>query len=174
MLATNFQLFTWLNANHGAVEAVAAVAIGIFAAFTVILTTIIAKENRRLRRAETEPEVVAYLRIDPLKPVAINFVIMNVGRGPAMNVRFTIGGDDADFAKHRVAYIHDVNWAPIGMLPPGESFETLFGVGHELLKSPPLMPFGVEINYQDLGGRRSRSTNQLLDVSQFTGVARLG
>ena len=169
-----YEFFAWLNANHGAVEAVAAVGIAIFAGVTVALTTVIAKENRRLRRAGTEPAVAAYLRMNPSNPSAINFAVMNVGSGPAMNVSFTIDEDAADFEAHGVAYHHEPGTPPIAMLPPGESFETLFGVGPELLKSPPLKPFWVEINYLDLSGNQSAPTKQLLDVSPFGNVARLG
>ena len=50
----------WLNANAGLVTAIATAIIAVSAGITVWLTRNLARENRLLREAGTEPKVVAY------------------------------------------------------------------------------------------------------------------
>src|SRR4051794_20647533 len=56
----------------------------------------LARENKVLRKAETSPRVVAYLALNPRAYGAIDFIVSNIGRGPATNVSYKIiaGGDD--------------------------------------------------------------------------------
>jgi hypothetical protein len=93
----------WLNANQGAATALAAI-VSTLATVVLAVTTIVyawhtwqlAKENRLLRKAGTDPQVVAYAMINPRVYGAIDFVIANIGKGAARNVSFKIitGGED--------------------------------------------------------------------------------
>ena len=96
----------WLNSNQGLIAAVATVVIAIFAIITAWLTKALADDNRLMRKAGTEPEVVVYLTTNPRYPQDIFFVLANVGRGPAKNVEFTLQGDMNDFETHQVTTHH--------------------------------------------------------------------
>jgi hypothetical protein len=90
-------LVFWLNANPNAVSGLAS-AVSAIATVVLAMTTIVyawhtwqlAKENRLLRRAGTDPQVVAYATLNPRVFGAIDFVIANIGKGPAQNVSFEI------------------------------------------------------------------------------------
>ena len=55
------QILDWGVTNPGAtITTIATVFIAVAAVVTVFLTRVLARENQLLRKAETEPEVVAY------------------------------------------------------------------------------------------------------------------
>ena len=63
-----FNISNLLKANAGVVVAMATVAIAIMAYLTWRVTRKLAQENRLLRKAETEPKVIAYLAVHPQYP----------------------------------------------------------------------------------------------------------
>ena len=165
----------WFNANHNlismvatAVSAVATVFIAGFAIITARLTKALAEENRLMRKAGSKPEVVVYLATDSQRPHAINFVLANVGRGPAKNVEFTIEGDMDDFAAHHVssAFRNQSGGKGTDMLPQGECIQSFFGVGPSLLATPQLSCFSVSLTYEDLNGKTLEKRYQI-DVAQL-------
>lgn len=90
-------MIVWLNANAGAVSALAS-GVSAVAAIVLMITTIVyAKftwqltvENRLLRKAGTDPQVVGYAAINPRVFGAIDFVIRNIGKGAARNVSYKL------------------------------------------------------------------------------------
>lgn len=63
------------------------------AAIVAFLTIFLWQENKRLRKAGTEPEVVAYLIPDVRHLHILMLVIANVGRGAAWDVSLEFMGD---------------------------------------------------------------------------------
>ena len=161
----------WLNQNSGIITAAATYVIAVFAIVTAFLTRTLAGENRLLRKAETEPEVVVYFTTDRDRWPAISFVLANIGRGPAMKVAFTLEFDSEDFRNHGVSFPFSkyLGYKGINVLPQGENVQSDFGHGVELLKDPQLKPFDVHISYQNLTGRTYEARQQL-DVTQLAWV----
>ncbi len=157
---------------QGEVTALATVVIAVMAVVTGVLTYALIRENRLLRKAGTEPNVVAYLTTHSRRPTMTIFVLANIGEGAACNVRFRFQADEQDFTSHKVRLNNSCNRAAIGMLPQGEKIEAFFG-GHELYQNDKLRPFIVVVEYEDIKGRRRISTHSL-DVSQFDGFSILG
>src|ERR1044071_331602 len=112
------------TANNNA-NLVTAGATAVLAALTALLWF----ENRSLRKAGLAPEVVSYLARHPDGSGAIEFVLANVGRGPAFDVSFKFVANDEDFDAHDVALVNDSSRAPLGVLPQDEKMTALFGVG---------------------------------------------
>ena len=158
----------WLNSNHGLISAAATVVIAFFAIITTFLTLTLANENRLMRKSGTEPKVVAYLKLAPYRAYVVNFVLANVGQGPARDVEFTFQADESDFRDHDVRIGNYSDRTLTSMLPQGERIETLFGFGHLLMKDPKLRPFKVSVTFQDLNGKNDNK-EFVLDVAQFTG-----
>lgn len=153
-------------AGATAVMAVASVASFVVAFFLV-------KENQLLRKAGTEPEVVAYLLPDRRHPTTLNFVLANIGRGPARDVEYWFEADAEDFAAHNVHVGNTAKRKAVSVLPQGERIVMLFGTGWEAFKEPRLKPFKVEVRFYDLKGKE-RSAKFDLDVAQFDGMVTLG
>lgn len=160
-----------LNDNSAAVQAVSAVAVA-------FLTYFLASDNRRLRRATTDPEVVVYLAPHPDGHGGVNFVLANVGQGPALDVNFDIRCDESDFEHHSVMLRNSTERTPLTVLPPGERIGSLFGVGYVLFSNQrdgdgvPLRPFQVSLSYKDIRGRRYGSSHSI-DIRQFAGLSGL-
>ena len=140
-----------------------------------ILTAFLWVENRGLRRAGSLPQVVAYLLPHPDGNGAVEFVLANVGKGPAFNVGFAFTCDESDFEAHNVQLRNDNERVPLTVLPQDEAVRVLFGIGFELFGNmgseqiPPLKPFSVSIEYLDILGRQA-TVERRIDIHQFSGL----
>jgi hypothetical protein len=154
--------------------AVATVVMAITSVGAGVLTWVLAKENRALRKAGTEPEVVGYLIGDHRHTIAINFVLANIGQGPAKDVTFRlVESVDGDFVLHNVQLPNNAERKPLSVLPQGERLTAFFGMGPDLFKNPKLGPFKALVSYVDLRGRIYERIYDL-DISQFVGLITLG
>lgn len=156
----------WINAGS-------TVAIALAAIFTAVLTCHLVRENRLLRKAGTEPEVVAYLTVDSRNIGAIDFVLANIGQGPAKNVQFRLCGKSDDFERHDILLANQTDRKAVSVLPQGERVQSFLGMSHRMLKEPRLRPFDVYIEYENIRGEFSKTIHSL-DVSQFSGFSFLG
>src|SRR5690606_3572045 len=159
---------TWLD--HYA-NAVTAIATTVLAALTFVLWG----ENRKLRKAGFSPEVVAYLQPHPDGHGGIQFVLANVGRGPAFNVRFDLEYDEADFAAHNAMLGNDMQRTAISVIPQNESIKSLIGISFQLYGKVgekdlgPLKPFKVRTTYNNIIAQ-TMSRERVIDIRQFSGL----
>ena len=156
----------WINAGS-------TVAIALAAIVSATIACYLYRENRLLRKAGTEPEVVSYLAMDSRNNGAIDFVLSNIGQGPAMNVQFSLDMDNDDVERHDVILANQPDRKPVSVLPQSERFQSFLGMGYLMLREPKLKLFKVNIKYENVRGDRRDSTH-LLDVSQFDGYSSLG
>ena len=119
--ATAVTILDWVARNKEVLIAIPTIVIAMSTLITVILTWMLARENRLLRKAGTEPEVVAYLTIHPLYQTFLNFVLANVGRGPARNVRFEFDVGEKVLDANEIRLKNSITRKPISFLPQGES-----------------------------------------------------
>ena len=153
------------------ITVISTIVIAISAMITVFLTWRLTRDNRNLAKVGTEPEVVAYLASDPFQPYT-NFVIANVGRGPAKNVEFEFDLEESHY--NRIVLKNEPDRKPHGFLLQEEKREIrfgdrrLFGDGGDREKNA-LRPFQVAVKWQDLRGRKFDDT-YILDVRQFLGI----
>ena len=162
------------------VTAFSTLSIAILAIVTAFLTWRLASENRLLRKAGTEPKVVAYLKPDLGSYVPlVDLVLANVGNGPTRNVDFRIDGEENKLRDYGIKlFPHDAQYI-FSFLPQGESIRMALG-GHELFgcesdenKStiPPLPAFEITVRYENVMGNYYDDTF-LLDVSSFSKIGR--
>lgn len=160
----------WVIFAATIVIAIAAVLSAGSAVTSVVLTRRLSEDNRALRKAGTEPEVVAYLALDPVSPSVINLVLENVGQGPACDVDFFVDANPEDFSEHSVRFVAARSRQSITLLPQGQRIERMMGPGWDLMKEEePLPPFWVEVSYENLRGVRGEPQSYKLDVSEFGG-----
>lgn len=136
---------------------------------TLVFSGVVAWENRILRKAQTEPEVIAYLLPDPKNVNIVNFYVQNVASGVAMDVSFRVKGDIDAFKQKKLNVALLKERAPLTALPPGGVYKTFFGMGFNLLEEPTLEPFSVSLTYTDAKGT-AHHRNHIFDVSQLEGV----
>ncbi len=126
------------------------------------------KESKILREGNKKPLVEAKLRAYPDQGEFIELVLSNLGPGVALNVKFRLEGDEEDFKRHEMLDVKG-NASPINFMSSGE-FETYpLGACRTLAQEPPMKPFLVVIEYEDIE-RKSYIKDVTLDVSQFDGV----
>jgi hypothetical protein len=75
------EIFAWLNSIQGGVVALSSIVLALTTIVYAWHTSVLAKENRLLREAGTEPQVIAYLSLNLRHIGALEFVIANIGRG---------------------------------------------------------------------------------------------
>ena len=150
----------------------ATVVIAVSALASLGVTWRLSEDNRALRKAGTEPEVVAYLGLDPTAPSLINLVLENVGQGPACDVEFFVDADPDEFSERGVRLVTARNTQRVGLLPQGQHIERMMAPGWDLMSEDnPLPPFRVELSYANLRGTRvGPVVSADLDVSQFEGA----
>ena len=171
-------MLNWLNSNATIVSALAS-AVGAFTALVVMSLTIVtvrlnrglARENRELRKAEGDPRVVGYARINPRVFGAIEFVIANIGKGPAKNISYRVISDE-QILKDKGLQLLPRN-VPFTFLPAGESLGASLGFGWDLYEKPRLDRFDVEITFENLKSEQ-QTARYTVDVAQFDGMGRLG
>ncbi len=155
------------------INAVSTVAIAVAAVVSAILAYHLFRENRLLRKAGTEPKVIAYLKTDSRMNGAVNFVLANIGEGPARNIRFSFDVEESVFDQHGIVLRNEAERRAINILPQGERVESYFGTIPKLLGKPKMEPFAVSIKYENLNGG-SDGEEHVLDVYQFRGFATYG
>ena len=165
-------IIEFLNGNHGAVTAIATLIIAVSAIISVWISKELAKENRLLRKASTEPEVAAFLKTDSRHNRAVYLVLANVGQGPAKNVVFNIRADRDDFMNHSVSSVlpTDTVVKAASFLPQSESIESFFGMSPILSGQPPLQPFEVLVTYEDLKGTSNEAAYEI-DVAEHNWIS---
>ncbi len=165
-------ILNFLASHQAAITAVATLVIAMSAVVTTILTRKLARENELLRKAGTEPEVIAYLDIGSH---FINFVLANVGQGPAQKVKFSIESDDFRFRddlppNQKIFLRNNTERTAISFLPQGENIRVVFCFDRILFAKPKFPPFDVLIKYENIKGKAYKKTVKL-DISQFLGFA---
>lgn len=159
----------WLSTNHSIVTAAATVIIAAAAGITARLTHNLVRENKLLRKVGEDPKVIAYLESDSRHPSYFNFILANVGRGPARSINFEFDFDERFYANGRVAPMNKPDRKPYGFLPQNERICMFFGSGIGLLREDRLPPFRAKVTWQNLDGQEYEEAYEM-DVRQFLGI----
>ena len=144
----------------------------IYTAFTYALL----RENRALRRAGSEPRLVAHFEMHPAGNGALLLTISNVGSGPALDVFFSFEYDLGDFENYELLF-KCVNERPaITLIGQGQKFSFLFAIGFQLFRpkdvnvSARLKPFQVKVSWRSVNSTKIQSEKYLLDISAYDGL----
>ena len=146
------------------------VAIALMAVATTAISFFLFRENRILRKAETEPEpeCVAYLEPSYKDGMVVNFVITNIGRGTARNVVFSLQAEKHEFQDNDIRIDLLGDRKPFKILRSGKSIEFYFGIFPALFNEKRTDPIKVLIEYETLRGKHRIEVFDL-DVSPFLG-----
>lgn len=158
---------TWL-AKEQAVELVPATAALLVALTSLLIAYNALVEQRRMRQAGTDPVVLVHLEKRADDPSMIQLAISNVGAGAALNVRAKLKNSD-DVASERVlTKLDKLGDHAVRVIRQSESIGYPLHVGNKLLTDPPLPPFGVTVEYENIEGRRVVQSFEI-DVRELNG-----
>lgn len=151
----------------------ATVVIAVSAIASLWLNWRLSQDNRALRKAGTEPEVVAYLAPLGKYRAFFHLVLENVGQGPARDVELFVDAKPSDFDGFDVQdVVPGMRRKVRSLLPQGERVEVMMGVHHKLSKDEGkdvLPAFYVEVTYTNLRGVAITPRRHKIDVSEFSG-----
>jgi hypothetical protein len=170
----------YLQSHGGAVSAIAAV-VGVTVAlaalflnlFSVWLARQLAQENRRLRQAQSNPQVVVYARPDLRYSNILNLVIENIGQGPALDIQVSHDITAEEAKAHSIRDGFFKAFKRISILPAGAHVKFWISTGVNLAKPEPLRPITFDVVCTNLAGE-GRSFRSAVDVTEFYGWGRLG
>lgn len=140
------------------------------------LTVFLWRENRLLRKAGSEPRVVAHFDVHPDGTGAINMSLSNIGTGPALDVSFEIETNQEDFAQYSIQLDIARKRAPMTLIAQGEKVSFLFGISFNLFRPEkkdeikPLDPFTVVVRWQSINRKEQFCERYTLDISQYAGL----
>lgn len=139
------------------------------------LTVLLWNENRLLRKAGSNPRVVAHFEIHPEGTGAINLALSNIGTGPALDISFEIEAEQGDFGKYSIQLDTACQRAPMTLIAQGEKVSFLFGISFNLFttiagEESPLKPFNVTVRWKSVGNKKLVCEKYTLDISQYVGL----
>lgn len=152
---------------------IAAILSGFSTVIIAILTVFLWRENRLLRKAGSEPNLVAYFEPHPDGTGGLNISIANVGTGPARNVYFQFLGGATHFSRYNLILDCTTKRGPITLIPQGEKISILFAIGFQLFKpkdsdtNEPMPPFSIRLEWTNLNGANAKCEEYLLDVKPY-------
>src|SRR6266851_7051922 len=125
-LWTAFWAFIKTPEGASATTAIATIVLTLTTIVYAVLTWVLARENRLLRKAGTQPQIIAYLGIHPRIHGPFQFILANVGQGPALDVSYRVSSGGVDFEAHNAKLPQPV--IPLTVIPQGDRHETFFGM----------------------------------------------
>ncbi|WP_332400650.1 hypothetical protein [Vibrio metschnikovii] len=138
-----------------------------------VLTAFLWRENRLLRKAGSEPRLVAYFEPHPDGSGGLNIAFANIGTGPARDVYIQFKGEESDFNNYDLILDCTEKRGPLTLIPQGEKISVLFAIGFQLFKPQnsderkPLPPFSVALEWKNLDGKAVFRDEYRLDVSPY-------
>lgn len=155
---------------------IATILSGLSTVAIAILTVFLYLENRLLRMAGSEPQLVAYFEPHPDGTGGLNFTIANVGTGPARDVYFEFKGEPDSFSSYNLILDCTTKRGPMTLISQGEKISILFAIGHQLFKqkdsgiNEPLPPFSVQLEWTNLNKSKINRGDFLLDVKPYANL----
>lgn len=147
---------------------------GLSTAVVAILTLVLVRENRLLRRAGNSPVVVAHFEPHPEGNGVVKLAFSNVGTGPALDVTYSF--EQQHFENYRLIFRHEKERPPLTMIGQGEKFSFIFAMGFDLFRprdpkvSGPLPPFRVNVSWRSSGSSKVRSRSYVLDIGAYSKI----
>ncbi|WP_417585692.1 hypothetical protein [Nitrincola sp.] len=169
------EILEWLSDNGQTVVVLGSLISAISTLAIAVLTVFLWWENRALRKAGSEPNIVSHFEIHSGGSGAVDISLSNVGKGPAIDVSFTILADPDNFRKYDIKISHDKDRPAITLIPQSEKFTFHFAIGYHLVYPKgrdakegidPLNPFTINVKWKNALGK-CYSKNYLMDIMQF-------
>ncbi len=182
----------FLNQNESAFTVIFSALVAIATVVYAILTWKLVSETRKMREAQTEPNIC--VTIEPSE-VWINFIdmaIQNIGLGPAYNIQFKV---DPDFEYEKGKFLSELGFMKNGFkfLAPSQRFKFFLTnlleayvekiavpeateekiIKHQTFEEKMKTHFNIKITYQNILGKSYEST-YLIDFSHLIGLSQVG
>jgi hypothetical protein len=165
-------ILNFLNENNGAFSLIFSCVVALATVIYAVLTWRLVSETRRMREAQTEPNIFVNLQPREEWINFIDMVIQNIGSGPAYNIHMIY---DKDFEFSRGHFLSELVLFKNGInsLSPNQklSFFLTSMIEDYELKIKSIVK--INIVYQNKNGK-TYENRYVLDFSEFIGLTQLG
>ena len=162
----------FLNQNQTAFTVIFSALVAFATIVYAILTWRLVLETRKMREAQTEPNIC--VTIEPSE-VWINFIemaIQNIGLGPAYNIQFEV---DPEFEQEKGKFLSELGFIKNGFkfLAPSQRFKFFLTSLLEDFEEKMKTHFNIKITFQNSLGKSYEFT-YLIDFSHLIGLNQVG
>lgn len=163
-------MLTFLQTHDWLLTLIFTGAVAISTIVYAVLTWRLAGETRELRKAQTEPKVVAFVALRENAANISHLYIENIGAGAAFNINFTFG-DENEGGK---LLIKDFSQSPflekgLEFLGPKQKKPSFFSSALEEKEIKKDASFRITIKYENSIGEKYRDS-YTIDMSEFEGA----
>ena len=165
-------MFKLLNQNSGALLVVFSLIVTGATVAYVILTRSLVSETRKMREAQTEPDISVNISSKEESTYLKDIQIQNIGLGAAYNIKFEIV-PDFEYAKGRM--LSEVNLIKDGLhyLAPNQKISFFIASIPEIFMKKKKSFFDIKVKYENKFGKPYKNT-YLIDFSKFFDLRHAG
>jgi len=141
-----------------------------------LLTVLLLREERKMRKAQTEPKVDVTYRVREEWIAHVDIVVRNIGLGGAYDVRFQAAPVTDDEQTHAlIRELAEINFIRAGLhyLSPGQQAISFFTNVSENHNSKLHSAFNITVRYASNEGRTFED-HYCIDLSELIGLRRIG
>lgn len=166
----------FLENNQELVTLIFSAVVSLSTVVYAVLTALLVYETRQMRRAQTDPKLVAYVKP---REEFVNFAhlyIKNVGAGPAFNVSFNLSAEETDEGGNML--INDFKESKfletgVDYIGPDQKLHSRYTRFTENFDKKIKARITVKVNYKN-SANSNMSDTYVIDMSQFEGSGNLG
>jgi hypothetical protein len=174
------EIIGFLNSNNGLFSLIFSFFVMLSTIIYAILTIILVKETRKMRKSQTEPKIQIVLETIESSVNTLKLNIKNIGQGPAFNVVFNstvigsekIGENILNKFSSIKAFSSGLNY-----LGPSNSFNTgyynVLSINKEDMEKLFEVKISIEVKYNSITKTKYKDII-LIDFSELIGTYQLG
>ncbi len=161
-------MFKLLNQNSGALLVVFSLVVTLATVFYVILTRSLVSETRKMREAQTEPDIFISIQLREESINLVDMIIRNIGLGSAYSLKFEV---NADFEYRKGHKLSQLNLIKNGLnyLAPNQRINIFTSYFPDLIKRKIITPFNIKVTYKNKF-ERPYENEYTIDFSEFIGL----
>ena len=164
-----------LNSNSGAIAVIFSGFVAMSTVVYAVLTWFLVSETKRMREAQTEPNMSISLQQRGRWGDLLDIVIQNIGSGEAFDVKFEANTDfriNSPVKRYQNRF-QDLNIIKNGLshVAPNQSY-VFFLAPVRLVENEP--NFEIKVRYKNSAGTPLPEKTYLIDFSTFTGTVQGG
>lgn len=165
-------MLNFINQNSGLFLVIFSGVVALATVFYVLLTRGLVLETKKLRRAQTEPQVLINLQTSEAWISLLDLVIQNIGLGAAHNLTFEV---NPDLQLRTGRKLSEVNFIKNGLkcLAPNQKITCFIGNLIEEAKKEKKTVLEISVSYENKKGDREKESFTL-DFSEFFGLVHVG
>lgn len=165
-------MLDFINQNSGVFLVLFSLIVTGATVFYVILTRSLVSETRKMREAQTEPNIFISLKSKEEYIGLVDLIIQNIGLGAAYNIKFEIE-PDFEYAKGRM--LSEINLIKNGLhyLAPNQKISFFIASIPEIFMKKKKSFFEIKVKYDNKFGKPYKNT-YLIDFSEFFDLRHAG